>query len=156
MMWFYLKSTAVDPNHSGFYVPMKILHPYNVEVRSKMTNRNNLGLPHGVVALSLNSRTWKRMFEEERVIIQTNLGDLILDIQHVGSTAIPDIVANPIIDIAIPLRDFLNSLPLRVKAYTDQKIQLMEQFPEDRQAYMETKGPFIEEILRLAGSGLTL
>jgi GrpB-like predicted nucleotidyltransferase (UPF0157 family)/ADP-ribose pyrophosphatase YjhB (NUDIX family) len=49
---------------------------------------------------------WERLFEEEKAVLVAALGNCILDIQHVGSTSIPDIPAKPIIDIAIAVEDF--------------------------------------------------
>jgi len=45
------------------------------------------------------------MFEQERMRILDNLGDLALEIQHVGSTAIPGMKAKPEIDLLIIIKD---------------------------------------------------
>jgi GrpB-like predicted nucleotidyltransferase (UPF0157 family) len=71
-----------------------------------MTDSVSIGLPKGMVALFSYNIAWKRLFEEERAILQASLGDHILDIQHVGSTSIPGMVAKPILDIAIAVTDF--------------------------------------------------
>ena len=41
------------------------------------------------------------MFEQERRVLQEHIGGHVLDIQRVGSTAVPGLNAKPIIDIAI-------------------------------------------------------
>jgi GrpB-like predicted nucleotidyltransferase (UPF0157 family) len=51
-------------------------------------------------------KEWVVRFAEERSRIAEALGDSALDIQHVGSTAIPGIIAKPILDIAVAIRDF--------------------------------------------------
>jgi len=48
---------------------------------------------------------WPRRFEEEALKIRSALGDRALRIEHVGSTAIPDLPAKPIIDIVLLVAD---------------------------------------------------
>ncbi|MBN1976696.1 MAG: GrpB family protein [Anaerolineae bacterium] len=48
--------------------------------------------------------TWPDQFEAERARIAAALGDLALEIHHVGSTAIPGIDAKPIIDTMVVVR----------------------------------------------------
>jgi GrpB-like predicted nucleotidyltransferase (UPF0157 family) len=48
---------------------------------------------------------WPRHFEEARDLLRRALGDAILEIQHVGSTAVPGLAAKPIIDIMIAVPD---------------------------------------------------
>ena len=55
-----------------------------------------LGLPFGVVALAAPDPSWQALGEDERTTIATALGDLALDVQHVGSTAVPGLDAKPI------------------------------------------------------------
>ena len=49
------------------------------------------------------SQEWKTLYEKEVEKIKNVIGDFVIDIQHIGSTAIPNIVAKPIIDIAVML-----------------------------------------------------
>ena len=65
-----------------------------------------IGLESGVVKLAAYSAEWKRVFELERASLQAAVGSYALDIQHVGSTSIPGMLAKPIIDIAIAVNDF--------------------------------------------------
>lgn len=51
-------------------------------------------------------RRWPSLYEEERALILGALKGLILDIEHVGSTAVPGLGAKPIIDIMVGLSDF--------------------------------------------------
>ena len=53
--------------------------------------------------LSSYSQQWKNLYEEEGIRIKDIVGDSAIDIQHIGSTAIPGMVAKPIIDIAVML-----------------------------------------------------
>src|SRR3989338_6961565 len=53
--------------------------------------------------LSSYSQEWKTLYDNEEEKIKGIIGDFIVDIQHMGSTAIPGIAAKPIIDIAVLL-----------------------------------------------------
>ena len=53
--------------------------------------------------LSSYSQEWKTLYDNEEEKIKGVIGDFIVDIQHIGSTAIPVIAAKPIIDIAVLL-----------------------------------------------------
>ncbi len=65
-----------------------------------------LGLKRGEVALFPHEKAWET--EARNTINRLNdiLGDVIVDIQHIGSTATPTIKAKPIIDIAVSVNDF--------------------------------------------------
>lgn len=47
--------------------------------------------------------SWSSQYEQERIQILNAIGDTIVDIQHVGSTAVPGLAAKPIIDILLGL-----------------------------------------------------
>lgn len=65
-----------------------------------------IGLERGEVKLAPYNAVWKRLFEAEKGRLVKVVGEYILDIQHVGSTSIPGMVAKPIIDIAVAVEDF--------------------------------------------------
>jgi GrpB-like predicted nucleotidyltransferase (UPF0157 family) len=48
---------------------------------------------------------WKGKFEQERALLLEKLGDRVLSVEHVGSTAIPFIDAKPLIDILVTVPD---------------------------------------------------
>ena len=83
---------------------------------------DRLGLPDGVIELAPASSEWGRLYEEEAARIRSALGELILDIQHVGSTAIPGIAAKPILDIDVGVPSFEEGEraiePLEAQGYT--------------------------------------
>lgn len=60
-----------------------------------------VGLKRGTVKLVKHDPKWKQSFYREAKKIRNVFGKDALDIQHVGSTAIPGISAKPIIDIAM-------------------------------------------------------
>ena len=49
---------------------------------------------------------WESAFEAIRAEIQTALGDLMLGIEHVGSTSVKGMSAKPCIDIDVVIRDY--------------------------------------------------
>ncbi|MCX5973389.1 MAG: GrpB family protein [Coprothermobacterota bacterium] len=65
-----------------------------------------IGLERSTVRLIPYTKEWERLFEEENSRLQAVVGKYVLDIQHVGSTSIPGMVAKPIIDIGIAVKDF--------------------------------------------------
>jgi GrpB-like predicted nucleotidyltransferase (UPF0157 family) len=65
-----------------------------------------IGLERGVVKLVPYSAEWGRFFELEKTSLLAGLRSYVLDIQHVGSTSIPGMLAKPIVDIAIAVADF--------------------------------------------------
>lgn len=65
-----------------------------------------LGLKRGTVALEPYNDEWEKSAKETIYVLKTILGSDAVDIQHVGSTAIKEILAKPIIDIAVAVKDF--------------------------------------------------
>lgn len=59
-----------------------------------------LGLESGKVSLQPYTEEWAREYEIEEKLLRTEIGQFVIDIQHVGSTSIPGLAAKPIIDIA--------------------------------------------------------
>jgi GrpB-like predicted nucleotidyltransferase (UPF0157 family) len=49
--------------------------------------------------------TWPLSYDEIAVRIRHSLGGRVLDLEHVGSTAVPDLPAKPIIDIDLTVAD---------------------------------------------------
>ena len=62
-----------------------------------------LGLPRGQVALARPHAAWPRLFERERDRLRLALDPLPATIEHVGSTAVPGLLAKPILDLMIGL-----------------------------------------------------
>ena len=65
-----------------------------------------IGLRAGTIELVPYSPRWETLFQEEQGRLTMLLGQDVLDIQHIGSTAIVGMVAKPIIDIAIAVTTF--------------------------------------------------
>jgi len=77
-----------------------------------------LGLERGLVKLEPYNDKWSKLFNEERELLSSQLKELIIAIEHVGSTSIKGLFAKPIIDIAIGVSslDVIIELKEKVKA----------------------------------------
>jgi GrpB-like predicted nucleotidyltransferase (UPF0157 family) len=60
-----------------------------------------LGLRRGRVRLAAHEPRWAALFETEAAAIRACLGHMLIDVQHVGSTAVPALAAKPILDVAV-------------------------------------------------------
>ena len=57
------------------------------------------------IVLQDYSQQWALAFDELKLVYQTALGNLVADVQHVGSTSVVGLVAKPVIDIDIIIPD---------------------------------------------------
>lgn len=64
------------------------------------------GVKRNCVTLMPHQASWDKEFSETKKVLTIALADSILDIQHIGSTAVPAIEAKPILDIALKLKNF--------------------------------------------------
>jgi GrpB-like predicted nucleotidyltransferase (UPF0157 family) len=55
--------------------------------------------PGGVIVLASHSTAWAEAFEREASSIAAALSDPLIELHHIGSTAIPGLVAKPVIDM---------------------------------------------------------
>lgn len=78
---------------------------------------------------------WPRLYEEERARIMTAIGQTLVAIEHVGSTAVPGLAAKPIIDILAAVRLLVEARghiePLRLIGY-EYVPEYEAEFPERR------------------------
>ena len=166
----------------------------------------SLGLESGTVRLVPHDPAWAALFSAEALRLRAELGpDLPLALEHIGSTAVPGLVAKPILDLlggylpsarvesyitaieragymhrgeqGIPGREFfrrgeprayhlhlvvqhnafwrehlafrdaLREQPAIRDAYATLKLDLAGQYPRDREAYIEGKGPFVRQVV---------
>lgn len=74
-----------------------------------------LGLECGMVRLCAHDPDWDAQAKRTIELLRRILGDAALDIQHVGSTAVPSIMAKPILDFAVAAQDFEKVLAHRAQ-----------------------------------------
>ena len=72
-----------------------------------------LGLENNVVRLSDHNSLWAELYADEQQRIRAAVGDLIIDIKHIGSTAIPGIKAKPILDMLAGVAQLKDALSCR-------------------------------------------
>ncbi|MFC2172199.1 GrpB family protein [Acidobacteriota bacterium] len=69
-----------------------------------------LGLESGAVRVVEYEEEWIQAFEHERTALMDALGNRAVDIQHIGSTAIPGMPSKPILDIAVGVEKYKEAL----------------------------------------------
>ena len=74
-----------------------------------------LGLKRGEVFLCPHDISWEIQARETAKKLKSIMGDTAVDIQHVGSTAVKNIKAKPIIDIAVAATGLDDVLTLKNK-----------------------------------------
>lgn len=133
-----------------------------------------------MVALSPYDPGWARSFEAERALLERVLAPWLEGgVEHVGSTAIPGIVAKPIVDIVAGVRDLDGARaayePLHAVGYVDEphrpeiahhfakpalkldaeyealKLRLAREHPGDVRTYTDGKRDFVRRVLVAAG-----
>jgi GrpB-like predicted nucleotidyltransferase (UPF0157 family) len=67
-----------------------------------------LGLEKGFVKLLAHDEQWHQLFAEEKARLQNAIGEFVVAVEHVGSTAVCGIAAKPILDIAVAINDKAN------------------------------------------------
>lgn len=65
-----------------------------------------IGLERGKVALCRHLPEWDEEATRTIKVLKEILGDVAIEIEHVGSTSIKNIKAKPIIDIAVAVKNF--------------------------------------------------
>ncbi|PKR77293.1 hypothetical protein CEY16_11185 [Halalkalibacillus sediminis] len=63
-----------------------------------------LGIRNNELFLSQPDPEWKKSFLREQSTLEQILGDKVVEIEHIGSTAIAGIKAKPLVDILVGLR----------------------------------------------------
>lgn len=69
-----------------------------------------IGVPKYKVLLVEHDEKWEEEFEKTKRSLVNIHGENVVDIQHVGSTAIKGIMAKPMLDIAIIFKSLSDSV----------------------------------------------
>lgn len=98
-----------------------------------------IGLKRGLVKLSPYSESWPLAYEQEREILMSLAGECIAQIEHIGSTSVPGLMAKPVIDMGIEVDSMqaLENMVQRLPKDTYQYFGLRD-IPDD---YFFAKGP---------------
>jgi GrpB-like predicted nucleotidyltransferase (UPF0157 family) len=77
---------------------------------------------------------WCSDFEQESASVKALLGDLLIALHHIGSTAIPGIIAKPVIDMLAVVTDVV-SLDMRTHFLEDLGYEAMGEFGIEGRRY---------------------
>ena len=108
--------------------------------------------PHdGTVTLVESDPTWPALFDREAVRVRGALGPAVLRLEHVGSTSVPGLVAKPIIDMLLVVRDSADEADY-VPALTQAGYRLVIREP-DWLEHRLLKGPDTDINLHVLSAG---
>ena len=96
-----------------------------------------------VIVLPYDS-SWKTAFEEIKKEIEVAIGDLIIGIEHVGSTSIEGLSAKPIIDIDVVIKDYSVFESIVLKLETIGYIHEGDLGIKDREAFKYLNKPHLQ------------
>ena len=103
-----------------------------------------MGLKVGIVKIEKYNPNWELEFYKEKENLAKMFGDLAIEIEHIGSTAVKGLSAKPIIDIAVALKkldDFekikekFQKSPYSVKQDSDDGEILIRKGEEDNRTH---------------------
>ena len=98
------------------------------------------------VELHPHNRTWANRATQEATRLASTLGDNLIRIEHIGSTAIPGIVAKPTIDL-LPIVRSLPALEAKVEALESLGYEWRGEFGIPGRPYCTLSDPVTRERL---------
>jgi GrpB-like predicted nucleotidyltransferase (UPF0157 family) len=75
------------------------------EVRLRAATIGELELHHGPITLVDYQPEWPLLFAVEAERIRDAIGNRVIELEHVGSTAVPGLAAKPVIDVVLAVAD---------------------------------------------------
>ena len=90
-------------------------------------------------------KAWKSAFEEIKKEIERVIGDLIIGIEHVGSTSVDGLSAKPIIDIDVVIKDYSVFATVVQKLETIGYIHEGDLGIKDREAFKYSNKPHLQK-----------
>lgn len=87
----------------------------------------------GKVMIKVHSRQWALDYEEEEIKIRNILGETLIQIEHIGSTAIENLGSKPIIDIMCGVKN-VNVISDYIDSFAEIGYEFVwhQEFPERR------------------------
>lgn len=85
---------------------------------------------------------WSALFAKEEARIREHL---VVAVEHFGSTSVPGLAAKAIIDLMVLVRSVAEA-----RRYDGLKRDLVERFREDREAYTDAKGKYVQAVMAKA------
>ncbi len=92
----YLKK--YPPSYFSNYVAIELENPLEeqLKIREYITEILN-----SKIKLVEYDPEWPKLFQKEKAFLKKKFGKEVIDVQHIGSTSVPNLIAKPIIDINI-------------------------------------------------------
>ena len=97
VQWHPEETASTDPAQQSLFDALVLLAKW----RGSRAKPGEAEGRSGAYALAPYDPAWPSRFEEEAKRIRSALGDAVTRLDHVGSTAVPGLVAKPIIDIQV-------------------------------------------------------
>lgn len=94
-----------------------------------------------MIYLSAYNSQWPNLFKAEKELLLNLIGQYIVKIEHIGSTAIPNIAAKPVIDIMIgvnQLNDIDSSVIIKLANVGYEYIKKYEEIMPFRRYFQKT------------------
>lgn len=100
-----------------------------------------LGLKRGAVVLKQNHKEWQEAFGIEKLSLEKLLGNMAVDIQHIGSTAVPGLSAKPLLDMLLGVHSLSDDV-VKIRPVLEQYgYTYREHGPDDAVRRLFMKGP---------------
>jgi len=98
---------------------------------------------------------WRKLFEDEKRILQTALGEVSTRIEHIGSTAVAGLAAKPVIDLMVGLEDFsiADNLVPKIEALAYEYIKKYEAVMPFRRFFIKEQAGIRTHQIHLVGIG---
>ncbi|MFH1405213.1 MAG: GrpB family protein [Patescibacteria group bacterium] len=98
-----------------------------------------LGLNRHNVTLSEYDPAWVQDFEDEKKAIKDKLGDDLVAIEHIGSTAIPGMCAKPILDFMVAVES-VDDYEMFIKPLAELGYEFRRDYRDTQQHVLFVKG----------------
>jgi GrpB-like predicted nucleotidyltransferase (UPF0157 family) len=102
--------------------------------------QRNQAVPDGPIVLAPPSAGWRVAFADEASAISKALAGLSIELHHIGSTAIPGMVAKPVIDMLAIVAD-LEELDAHAHPLTDLGYEALGEFGIAGRRYFRKHSP---------------
>ncbi|WP_017185910.1 GrpB family protein [Alkalibacillus haloalkaliphilus] len=103
-----------------------------------------LGLSKNEVKLVSYNPEWPQLFQQEKQLLQNLIGEHVLGIEHIGSTAIKGLKAKPIIDLVIGLKSLEDVQLLGLKRMSEANYYMLQK-QEIEGKIVFAKFPYIKD-----------
>lgn len=115
VQWHPEETAESDPAQQSFFDALALLGRLRGS-RAKPGQAEGRTRPY---AIDPYDPAWPSHFETEAARIRAALGDLAVEIEHVGSTSVPGLAAKPVVDIQVSVRSMVPRI-----AYIDPLVRL--------------------------------